>query len=589
MFNKFPLYVQIIGKDGLTPHLNKASGAMSLFGKRAKRIGRNVTLGVGLPAAAAAVAIFNQSEAFAKSMQRVRALGEDVNGENYESLRTLAQDLGGTTVFTAPAAAQALGLLAQAGLTTKEMLATLPHVLDLASASSIELSETAAILAGVMGGYGLGADRARKATDVLALSQKNANHTIEELAEAFKIIGPAASAAEIPFEDTAAAVTLLAKGGIRASLAGTGMKNMLARLAKPSREASVALDELNIQKDKLLDDRGNVRSFTELIKQLEEARPTTGQLTAIFGMRAMTTAQVFIKQGVEKQKELVRSFQKVDGFTRDAAETMMEGAAGVRAKFFSALGRLGDQIAEPGGLLENMTTGIQTATDFIKELSKSNPGLMKLAANSIMVGAVIGPLITMIGVGASALGILTGGLALTGKGLGFIAKSAWRLRPVIAGLWRLITLLPLGRLVTAIAAIGAGIVWVVSTWDSTKSFWSNMGDVFVKLGETLWDGLIGGLKWLADWSPSANLKRLYRIGEWAIDGLVGGESGAQVADVSGSALMQASGVGAPGANGEVRVGIDITGASDMARVKYIRSQGVVAEIRRGMNAGLVTG
>ncbi|MBL4772011.1 MAG: phage tail tape measure protein, partial [Planctomycetes bacterium] len=168
-----------------------------------------MSIGLAAPIIGAGVALFRTGANFEKAMNRVRALS-GATGEDLKALREQALLLGRTTVHSASEAATAQGLLAQAGFNTQEMLSTLPGVLNLASAGQIELASAANISANVLRGYNLEATQSGMVADVLAKAQASANVTIEELGEAFKMAGPLASAAGLDFNETAAALALVA-------------------------------------------------------------------------------------------------------------------------------------------------------------------------------------------------------------------------------------------------------------------------------------------------------------------------------------------------------------------------------------------
>ena len=66
------------------------------------------------------------------------------------------------------------------------------------------------------------------------------------MGETFKYVAPVAGAMGYSAEDVATAVGLMANSGIKASQAGTSLRTMLSRMAKPTKEVQAAMDALGI-------------------------------------------------------------------------------------------------------------------------------------------------------------------------------------------------------------------------------------------------------------------------------------------------------------------------------------------------------
>ena len=128
--------------------------------------------------------------------------------------------------------------LARNGFAVSEILSTTDAVLDLSIATGEDLVNSGILLSSVIRGYNLDATESVKVTDILTQSFNVSALGLENYTEAIKIAGPAAKAANIDLETTTALLGKLADVGIKGSIAGTAIKQILAEVANPLSEMS---------------------------------------------------------------------------------------------------------------------------------------------------------------------------------------------------------------------------------------------------------------------------------------------------------------------------------------------------------------
>ncbi|WP_079458435.1 phage tail tape measure protein, partial [Mycobacteroides abscessus] len=172
--------------------------------------------------------------ASADVMQRFRdtakALGNDMTLSN-----TSAAD-----------AAQAMTELAKAGFSVDESIAGAKGTLQLAAAAQVDAGKAAEIQANALLAFGLKADYAAKAADVLSNAANASSAEITDVAQALQSGGAVANQFGLKLEDTAAAIGLLANNGIKGSDAGTLLKSALLALTDTSNPAQGAIEELGL-------------------------------------------------------------------------------------------------------------------------------------------------------------------------------------------------------------------------------------------------------------------------------------------------------------------------------------------------------
>ena len=166
---------------------------------------------------------------FESQMSRVKAIS-GATGEEFEKLKAQAIELGAETSFSASQAAEGMENLAAAGFTTTETMEAMPGLLDLAAASGEDLASSSDIATSALRGFGMEASEAGHVADVLAENANRTNSSVAETGEAMKYVAPLARSAGLSFEETAAAIGIMANAGIQGSQAGTTLRSAISSI-----------------------------------------------------------------------------------------------------------------------------------------------------------------------------------------------------------------------------------------------------------------------------------------------------------------------------------------------------------------------
>lgn len=203
---------------------------------------------------------------FDSMMSQVKAIGQ-MGDQDFQKVRKRAMELGETTKFTAAQVGEAFYYMALAGWDTNEMLDGIGGVLNLAAASGEDLGRTSDIVTDAITAMGLTAEDAGHFVDVLAQASANSNTTVGQMGEAFKYLATTGGVMKYSIEDVATTLGLLANNGIKATQAGTSMRQILNTLINPSKDAAEAMEALGLS---LFDEKTNARK--PLVQFLQEAR-----------------------------------------------------------------------------------------------------------------------------------------------------------------------------------------------------------------------------------------------------------------------------------------------------------------------------
>lgn len=219
-----------------------------------------------LSAAAAGIGagIIKTTADFDAAMSKVAAVS-GAAGDEFDALRSKAREMGETTKFTASESAEAMNYMAMAGWKTEQMLGGIEGIMHLAAASGEELGTTSDIVTDALTAFGMKAEESGRFADILASAASNANTNVAMMGESFKYVAPVAGSLGYSAEDVAVALGLMANSGIKADMAGTSLRNMFQRMAKPTKESAMAMERLGLS---LADEEGRMYSFREIMDQL---------------------------------------------------------------------------------------------------------------------------------------------------------------------------------------------------------------------------------------------------------------------------------------------------------------------------------
>nr|DAF53642.1 MAG TPA: minor tail protein [Siphoviridae sp. ctMRT7] len=322
--------------------------------------------------------------AFDTSMASVAAISGATGGE-LDALTEKAKEMGAQTKFSASESADAFTYMAMAGWKTGDMLDGIEGIMNLAAASGENLASVSDIVTDALTAFGLSAEDSGHFADVLAAASNSANTNVSMLGGSFKYVAPVAGALGYSIEDVSVALGLMANSGIKAEQAGTSMRSMLSRLAKPTKEVYAAFDRLGISaEDALTNADGSMKPLSETIGILREKMSglsETEQASAaasIAGQEAMSGLLAIVNASESDYQKLTDAIANADGTAQGMADTMNDNLPGAITILKSAMEGLGIAIYENGSealkiFVEKITEVVTKITEFV-----GNGGIEKL-------------------------------------------------------------------------------------------------------------------------------------------------------------------------------------------------------------------
>lgn len=204
---------------------------------------------------------------FEAGMSKVQAIS-GASGDEIAKLADKAKEMGAKTKFSATESAEAMQYMAMAGWKTGDMLDGIEGIMNLAAASGEDLASTSDIVTDALTAFGKAAGQSGKFADALAAAASNSNTNVAMLGESFKYVAPVAGALGYSYQDVSVALGLMANSGIKASMAGTSLRQLFTNLAKPTDSMAAAMDYLGIS---LQDDEGNMKSLMDVMQDLRKS------------------------------------------------------------------------------------------------------------------------------------------------------------------------------------------------------------------------------------------------------------------------------------------------------------------------------
>ena len=278
----------------LPANIKQAGVATQTLGKGMANLGRQIASAFGIVTVVATListikSAVSISADFEQQMSKVKAV-TGATASEMQRLENDAKRLGSSTKFTATQVGELQENYAKLGFTTNEILKATEATLQLAQATGSDLATSADVAGAVVRGFGLDASETQRVVDVMAKSFSSSALSMDNFSEAMKYVAPIAKAANVDVETTTALLGRLADAGLRGSMAGTGLKNLLSKLSDASSDLS---KELGFS---VKNSNDVVRAFKELAKgnidltkatELTDERSKAAFLTLIGGIESV--------------------------------------------------------------------------------------------------------------------------------------------------------------------------------------------------------------------------------------------------------------------------------------------------------------
>lgn len=369
---------------GIANTLDRAGGSFLDFAGR-----------MAIPAAAITLvgkSIIGLGLDFEESMAKVAGVAGVAASETDKSfvkLRDTAIDLGIKTRFSATEAAEGLYELASAGLGVGKSIETLPAILDLATASQMDLGTTSLLVVNAMKAFEATNLTAAHASDVMTKGVTSSTLHFSDLQEALPFVAGAFGQLGLSIEDAVAALAIMNDAGVRGGRAGEYLRQTMSALVDPTSMARDAMKSLGIiTKDganKIFDAQGKIKSFDEIIRIFtestkgltqEQRMQALGQIFQVQGAQAMNT---IIQKGTGVFDKYKKSLVESDGAAKKMADTFNKTTKFSVDQLKSSVETLGIKMVETlGPAIKGILDSLTRFANKMTEIAKVSPGVVKV-------------------------------------------------------------------------------------------------------------------------------------------------------------------------------------------------------------------
>ena len=375
--------------NNLRNSLNGTTSGMKNFGNQSSGVGGVIT-SLASKAAVAVGAfvgvrqaidfgkdVVNTGREFEQGMANVSAIS-GATGAELTALSEKAKEMGAKTKFSAIEASEAMSYMGMAGWNSSQMIDGIAGIMNLAAASGEELAGVSDIVTDALTAFGLKASDSGEFADVLAVASSKSNTNVSMLGESFKNVAATAGAMGYSMQDTTTALGVMANAGIKGADAGTSLRGVLTRLAKPTKEVDVAMSALGLS---AVNADGSMKPLSQLIPEMQNkfaglTDAEKGQYaTMIAGKNALSGFLSLVNSSPDDFASLSDAINNSSGAAQSMADTMNDTVSGkltllksqfegVKIAIFDALGS-----SQFKGVLQSMSDGLGAVTPYVTTLT----------------------------------------------------------------------------------------------------------------------------------------------------------------------------------------------------------------------------
>lgn len=355
---------------------------------------------------------------FAKMAQNVRNVGLD-------------------TKFTALQVAGAVKYLAMAGQDIQTINQSIRPIANLALIGDNDISQIADLTTNIMAGYDIKSDSMGSVADIMASTISRSNVNIIELAESFKMAAGYLEMAGVDFSEASAAIGILGNAGMKGTMAGSALRAMSTRFARPTKQSQAVLDRLGVRFTYMKEVEGKsvetLKPLADIFEELNAKNASMADMQLIFGKIGGNSAMMLLKN-YEHLRTLTTENKTSHGISTDLALVKQNTTKGLWYQVTSQLSEgfmRGFEVLEPQikGMLRSFLERFKAP-----EVAKGFAALGRTLLDIFSVIARIGswfvnnfhwiePLL-FTGIVATRLFKLAGALTNIGVAIGFIGKQS---------------------------------------------------------------------------------------------------------------------------------------------------------------------
>ncbi|ORM91146.1 phage tail tape measure protein [Lentilactobacillus parabuchneri] len=263
----------------------------------------------------------------------------------------------------------------------------------------------------------------KKAVNQMAYAADLTATDFKGMGNALQYVGAISHGANQSLSETASAIGILSNNGQEASVAGTGLRQVLSRLTNPPAKGKYvgAMKQLGLSPKDFKDSKGNLLSLQDIFAKINKTMSAknltgTGKTSiygALFGQTGMTTAKI-LGANVKQMKSLNEQVEKAgkyggSGYVAQLAEKNRGSWQNQINIAQMGLKQIGMTFAKD--VLPTLTPALMKVTRLMEKFADLPKPMRKFITYTGLAVAAIGPLAITLGSVVSGVAALGGGLA----------------------------------------------------------------------------------------------------------------------------------------------------------------------------------
>lgn len=307
---------------------------------------------------------------FELAQKKLRSvLGETAAG--MKEIQQSAIDVGRSSIFGAKGVTELQIELAKMGFTKGEIMSMQGAIVNLATATQEELAPSAEVVANIIRAFSLTAADASLVVDQMGKAFNDSALDLSNFREAIKYVAPIAAQANLTFADTVSLLEALSNVGIKGSLAGTSLTNIISRLGDENSKFVKTLGR-------------TVSGLDDFLAALIELRDRGVNINDTFEIVDRRAAATFttLLTGVKTVEEFRQKLEDASGVMEEQAAVQLESIT-YKAKLFKEEWKsLIIELDEGSGVVSGLAKAfINLGSSFVTAMSNVQKSPLAVADN----------------------------------------------------------------------------------------------------------------------------------------------------------------------------------------------------------------